>query len=122
MKGRHKMKSKRTLAIAASALAAFASIVLITNQASASGTTSPTAPAAVSQTLSPAAPIADAAEIGSSATDGDNIQSGDQTSVDVTGTVPEVDDAAGGVDGDNIQSGDQTGVDVAGATDAETIE
>ena len=122
------MKSKRTLAIAASTLAAFASIVLISNQASAVGTTPPTAPAVVSQILPPVAPAADAAGIGSEDIAGDNVQSGDQTGVDVAGAAPEADDLAG----DNVQSGDQTGVDVAGAapeagdlagaTDTETLK
>ncbi|MDP1712387.1 MAG: hypothetical protein Q8K86_08010 [Candidatus Nanopelagicaceae bacterium] len=120
------MKSKRALAIAASTLAAFASIVLITNQASAADTTSPTAPAVVSQTLPSVAPAADAAEIGSEDIAGDNVQSGDQIGVDVAGAVPEADDLVGGVDADNIQfedqSGDQSGVDVAGATDTETFK
>lgn len=114
------MKRKRTLAIAVSTLAAFASIALITNQASASDTTSPSTTAIVSPTLLPTAPNADVQEVGSNATDGDNVQSGDQTGEDAAGTEAEVNDAANGVDGDNIQSGVQTSVDVAGATDAET--
>ncbi len=116
------MKSKRTLAVAASALAAFASIAIITNQASASDTTSPSTIAIVSPTLAPTVPTADAQEVGSNSTDGDNVQSGDQTGVDASGTDAEVNDVANGVEGDNNQSGDQTSVDIAGATDAETID
>jgi hypothetical protein len=102
------MNIKRKVAIGASALAAFTSIVLITNQASANGTPSVTPPVVSSQNV----PSVDATGAGEVA--GDNIQSGDQTTPDVAGATGD----AGATDGDNIQSGDQTTPDVAGATDA----
>jgi hypothetical protein len=101
------MNSKRKIAIAASALAAFTSIVLMTNQASASNTAPVIQPTVTSQNV----PSVDTAgEVA-----GDNVQSGDQTTPDLAG-------AASETDADNVQSGgqsgDQTTPDIAGATDA----
>ena len=107
------MNNKRKIAIAASALAAFASIGLISNQASASDTTPVTTPTISSPILPLTMPSADAPEAGSNAPDGDNVQSGDQTGSDVAG-------ALGETDGLDVQSGDQNTADVAGATDAES--
>ena len=118
------MNSKRKIAIAASALAAFTSIVLITNQASASNSAPVTTPTVTSQSVPSVTPSVDAPEAGgTSDTAGDNVQSGDQTTPDVAGATSEADsatsDPAGGVDVQSgAQSGDQTTVDVAGATDA----
>jgi hypothetical protein len=117
------MNNKGKIAIAAAALAAFASIGLITNQASASN--SPVTPPAITvPTLPSVMPSADAPETSNSAIDGDNIQSGDQsgdqTRADVAGAPSETDGTAGATEGDNVQSGDQTTVDVAGATDGES--
>ena len=115
------MNSKRKIAIAASALAAFTSIVLITNQASASNSTPVTTPTVTSQSVPSVTPSVDAPEAsGTSDTAGDNVQSGDQTTPDVAGAASETDGATGATDGDNIQfqSGDQTGPDTADAADA----
>ena len=118
------MNSKRKIAIAASALAAFTSIVLITNQASASNSTPVTTPTVTSQSVPSLTPSVDAPEAGGTSDPaGVDVQSGDQTTADVAGAASETDsatsDPAGGVDVQSgAQSGDQTGPDVAGATDA----
>lgn len=109
------MNSKRKIAIAASALAAFTSIVLITNQASASNSAPVTTPTVTSQPS-----IAGS----TSDTNGVDVQSGDQNSPDVAGAASEsateaAGDPAGGAsdpNGVDVQSGDQTTPDVAGAT------
>jgi len=113
------MKNKGKIALAATALAAFASIGLITNQASASNSPVNT-PAVTVPTLPSVMPSADAPEASNDATNGDNVQSGDQTTPDVAGAFSESDGTAGATDGDNVQSGDQSTVDVPGATDAES--
>ena len=113
------MNIKRKIAIAASALAAFTGIVLISNQANATDVTPVPSPTVSSQSIPAVTPSVDAPEAGNTSdTAGDNVQSGDQTTPDVAGAASETDSATGSVDGDNIQSGDQTGPDVAGATDA----
>jgi hypothetical protein len=119
------MNIKRKIAIAASALAAFTGIVLISNQANATDVIPAPSPMVSSQSI-PAVtpsvtPSVDAPEAGNiSDTAGDNVQSGDQTTPDVAGAISETDSATGSVDGDNVQSGDQTGPDTAGTTDAES--
>lgn len=108
------MNSKRKIAIAASALVAFASIVLISNQASASDLAPATTPTVASQPVI-TGDVSDP--------DGIDVQSGDQTTPDVAGatseTAGETDGAAEATDGDNVQfeSGDQTGPDTTDATD-----
>ena len=115
------MNSKRKIAIAASAIAAFTTIVLITNQASASNSAPVTTPTVTSQSVPSVTPSVDAPESGgTSDTAGDNVQSGDQTTPDVPGATGETDSTNGSTDGDNVQSGDQTTPDVPGATDSES--
>ncbi|GEM_PF-2447026 len=142
------MNSKRKIAIAASALAAFTGIVLVTNQASASSSAPVTTPTVASQpvitggasdasgvdvqsgdqttpdvagaTSETAGEAAGDAAGGASDPNGVDVQSGDQTTPDVAGAASETDSATGATDGDNVQfqSGDQTGPDTAGASDA----
>lgn len=142
------MNSKRKIAIAASALAAFTSIVLVTNQASASNTAPVTTPSVASQpvitggasdtsgldvqsgdqtspdvagaTSESATEVAGDPAGGATDPNGVDVQSGDQTTRDVAGAASESDSATGTSDGDNVQfqSGDQTGPDTAGASDA----
>ena len=109
------MNIKRKIAIAASALAAFTSIVLISNQANATDVTPVPSPTVSSQSVPTVTSSVDAPEVGSNAPDGDNVQSGDQgaTELDQSGD-------QGATDGDNVQSGDQTGPDTAGSTDSES--
>jgi predicted membrane-bound mannosyltransferase len=118
------MNNKRKIAIAASALAAFASIVLISNQASASNSTTPTTTPTVTAPILPLVmPTAGASESDSNAPDGDNVQSGDQNTPDVAGANSETDGTdvqSGDTAGDNNQSGDQNTPDVASATDSES--
>jgi hypothetical protein len=117
MRGRHYMNKRGKIAIAASALAAFASIGLITNQASASN--SPIIiPAITTPTLPSLMPSADVPEATNSLSEGDNVQSGDQTTPDVVGATTESDGTTSSTDGENVHSGDQTTVDVASGTDA----
>ena len=80
------MKITRKIAIAASALAAFTGIVLISNQANATDVTPVPSPTVSSQSVATVTPSVDAPEVGSNAPDGDNVQSGDQTGPDTTGT------------------------------------
>lgn len=118
------MNSKRKIAIAASALAALTSIVLITNQANATDATPVPTPTATSQTVPPVTPSVSAPVTGTNETDGENLQSGDQNETDGIDANENATDGAdaneNATDGDNNPSGDQTGSDVAGATDAES--
>ena len=109
------MNNKRIIAIAASALAAFASIGLITNQASASSTTPVTSPAVSPETGSNTPDVAGALDD----IDVLDVQSGDQDAPDVAGAPDDTDSDTEGdaSDGDDVQSGDQDTPDVAGATD-----
>ncbi len=107
------MNSKRKIAIAASALAALTSIVLITNQANATDATPVPTPTAISQTVPAVTPSVSLPVTGTNETDGDNLQSGDQNEADEV-------DANDVTEGDNNQSGDQTETDVADATDSES--
>ena len=106
------MNNKRIIAIAASALAAFASIGLITNQASASSTTPVTTPVVSPETGTNAPDVAGAIED----TDGLDVQSGDQDTPDVAGA-PDDADGIEDADGLDVQSGDQNTPDVPGAVD-----
>jgi len=85
------MNNKGKLAIAASVIAAFASVGIMGSQAHASSS-QPTAPAVTSTSPLASMPSAGTAEAVDSSVEADNVQSGDQ-------------------------SGDQTSPDVAGATD-----
>ena len=80
------MKITRKIAIAASALAAFTGIVLISNQANATDVTPVPSPTVSSQSVATVTPSVDAPEVGSNAPDGDNVQSGDQTGPETAGT------------------------------------
>jgi hypothetical protein len=114
------MNIKRKIAVVASALLTVSGIALVANQANA--TTSVPAPSpSVSTQNSPGvqATPSVAPSLGSdatdNATDGDNVQSGDQSGSDVADTTDNA------TDGDNVQSGDQSGSDVADTTDTESI-
>lgn len=116
------MNNKGKLAIAASVIAAFASVGIMSSQAHASSSQT-NAPAVTSTSPLASIPTSEAPEAASNGVDGDNVQSGgqsgDQNSPDVTGVAGDgAGDAAGAVDGDNVQSGDQTGSDIAGSADA----
>ncbi len=117
------MNNKGKLAIAASVIAAFASVGIMGSQAHASSQTN--APAVISPLAS--IPTADAPEAAGTGVDAGNVQSGeqsgDQTSPDVAGAAgDEGGSAIGAVDADNVQSGDQsgdqTGPDTAGTADS----
>lgn len=109
------MNNKGKLAIAASVIAAFASVGIMGSQAHASPS-QPNAPVVTSPLAS--MPTSEAPEAAGDAVDAGNVQSGDQTSPDVAGAADDgVEDTAGAVDGDNVQSGDQTGPDTAESVD-----
>jgi hypothetical protein len=127
------MNTKRKIALAASGLLAFTGIILVSNQANA---TNPV-PAPIPTVSSPTSPTIQGApsvsvglgadETGTSAVDGDNVQSGDQSGSDVTDSTDATDSTGSTTDGDNVQagdvqSGDQSGSDVTSAstTDAES--
>lgn len=97
------MNSKRKIAIAASVLAAFTSIVLITAQANASNSAPVTPPTVTSQTVPSV--TSDVAGV-TSDLDGVDVQSGDQSALDVVGATSESDDATDVTDDDTTQSGD----------------
>ncbi len=113
------MNNKGKLAIAASVIAAFASVGIMGSQAHASPS-QPNAPVVTSPLAS--MPTSEAPEAAGDTVDAGNVQSGDQsgdqTSPDVAGAADDgVEDTAGAVDGDNVQSGDQTGPDTAESVD-----
>lgn len=115
------MNKKGKLAIAASVIAAFASVGIMGSQAHASS--SPTiAPVVTSTSPLASMPTSESPEAADNSVDAANVQSGDQsgdqTSPDVAGAADDgVEGTAGAVDGDNVQSGDQTGLDTAGSVD-----
>ena len=109
------MNITRKIAIAASALAAFTGIVLISNQANATDVTPVPSPTVSSQSVATVTPSVDAPEVGSNAPDGDNVQSGDQGTTESNQSGDQ-----GATDGDNVQSGDQTGPDTTGTADTES--
>lgn len=113
------MNRKRKIAIAASALAAFASIVFVTNQASASNSTPVVTPAITSQTAPSITPEVAGDLDGINDLDSVDVQSGDQSTPDVVGATDESESATDATDGDNIQfeSGDQTGPETTDATE-----
>jgi hypothetical protein len=124
------MDSKRKIALAASALAAFTGIILITNQANATSSVPAPSPSISSQnaplvqTTPSVAPSLGSNETTNNATDGDNIQSGDQSGSDSTDSTNSATDGdnvqSGDQSGSDVQSGDQSGSDVTNATDTES--
>lgn len=127
------MNTKRKVALAASGLLAFTGIILVSNQANATNpvptpiptVSSPTIPTV--QGVPSVSPDLGVNETGTSAADGDNVQSGDQSGSDVTDSTDATDATGSATDGDNVQSGDvqsgdQSGSDVtsANATDSES--
>jgi hypothetical protein len=124
------MNSKRKIAVVASALAAFTGIILIANQANATSSVPAPSPSISSQnapqvqTTPSVAPSLGSNEPTTNATDGDNVQSGDQSGSDATDATTNATDGdnvqSGDQSGDNVQSGDQSGSDVTDATGAES--
>jgi hypothetical protein len=81
------MNNKRKLAIAASGIAVFTSFLLLTSQANAS-TSTPIPTPIVSSTITPTASTRiGTTEASSTEVGGDNVQSGDQSTLDVAGAV-----------------------------------